>query len=168
MNLASRKQCLRNLMEIGYQTGAGFMVGTPFQTPENLLADLRFLEELQPQMAGIGPFIPHKDTPLGAAAAGSLQLSLKMIALARLILPQALIPAATALGTAAPNGRELALRAGANVIMPNLTPPAERKLYAIYGNKINAGDDAAECQRALEETVRRAGLVPDMARGDFC
>jgi biotin synthase len=166
MSLANRKQCLHSLKEIGYQTGAGFMVGTPFQTPENLLADLRFLEELQPQMVGIGPFIPHKDTPFGAEAAGSLPLTLKMLALTRLILPQALIPAATALGTAAPNGRELALKAGANVIMPNLTPAAARKLYAIYGNKINAGDDAAEYQLSLEEMVRRAGLVPDMARGD--
>jgi biotin synthase len=167
MTLASRKQCLRDLKEIGYQTGAGFMVGSPFQTPENLLADLRFLEELQPQMVGIGPFIPQKDTPFGAETAGSLQLSLKMLALARIILPQALIPATTAMTTIAANGRELALRAGANVLMPNLTPIAARKLYAIYGNKINASDDAFECQLPIEETVRRAGLVPDMVRGDF-
>jgi biotin synthase len=166
MNLAVRKQCLYQLREIGYQTGAGFMVGTPWQTPENLLADLRFLEELQPQMAGIGPFVPQKDTPFGAEPGGSLQLSLKMAALVRLLLPKALIPATTALGSIASNGRELALQAGANIVMPNLSPQSTRKLYALYDNKANAGDDAASCHSRLEKMIHDAGFIPDMGRGD--
>ena len=166
MSLAGRKQCLRQLKEIGYQAGAGFMVGSPFQTPENLLSDLRFLEELQPQMAGIGPFIPHKDTPFAAEPAGSLRLCLKMLALTRILLPKALIPATTAMGTLTSNGRELALQAGANVIMPNLTPGAARKLYEIYDNKISADDDAAINHSRLVEMIRRAGYLPDMGRGD--
>jgi len=159
MLFASRLQCLYWLKEIGYQTGAGFMVGTPYQTPEHLLADLRFLEQLQPHMVGIGPFIPQKDTPFRAEPAGTLQLSLKMAALTRLLLPKALIPATTALGSIAPDGRELALQAGANVIMPNITPAAARSLYVIYDNKNSAGDEA-------EEMIFRAGFIPDMSRGD--
>jgi biotin synthase len=166
MNPAERKQCLRDLKAIGYQVGAGFMVGTPFQTPEHLLEDLRFIGELQPQMAGIGPFIPQKDTPFGAMPRGSLDLSLKMVALARLVLPRALIPATTALGTISPNGREQALAAGANVVMPNLSPKAVRKLYALYDNKICTGDEAAECRFCLEGRIRRAGFTPEMVRGD--
>ena len=166
MSLANRKNCLWQLKEIGCHIGAGFMVGTPFQTPDNLLADLRFLEELQPQMVGIGPFIPQKDTPFAHECAGNLQLCLKMVALARIILPKALIPATTAMGTIAPNGRELALRAGANVVMPNLTPKSARSLYAIYDNKASAGDEAVEIHSSLAEKVRGAGFFPDMSRGD--
>jgi len=166
LSLSNRKQCLMQLKEIGFQTGAGFMVGSPFQTPEDLLADLRFLEELQPQMVGIGPFIPHKDTLFAAEPAGSLQLSLIMVALVRLLLPRALIPATTALGTIAINGRELALQAGANVVMPNLSPKSTRSLYAIYDNKINAGDEAIEVHSRLVNMVRSAGYEPDMSRGD--
>jgi len=121
---------------------------------------------LQPQMIGIGPFIPHKDTPFAAEPAGSLNLTLKMIALTRLILPKALIPATTALGTIAFNGRELGLNAGANVVMPNLTPSPVRKFYALYDNKINAGDDAVKYQLELEEMIRKAGYMPDKGRGD--
>jgi biotin synthase len=166
MSLAGRKQCLRDLKAIGYQTGAGFMTGSPYQTPEHLLEDLRFIGELQPQMVGIGPFIPQKDTPFGAMPGGSLALSLKMVALARLMLPRALIPATTALGTVSPDGRERALNAGANVVMPNLSPKAARKLYALYDNKICTGDEAAECRFCLESRIRRAGFTPEMARGD--
>ena len=166
MSLAERKQALRNLKKIGFQAGAGFMVGTPYQTPECLLADIRFLEELQPQMAGIGPFIPQKDTPFSEYQPGTLSLSLKMVALARLILPKALIPATTAMGTIAPNGRELALKAGANVVMPNLTPTAVRKLYALYDDKICIGDDALKCRFCMDGRIISAGYVPEMARGD--
>ncbi|MCL2128014.1 MAG: [FeFe] hydrogenase H-cluster radical SAM maturase HydE, partial [Treponema sp.] len=123
MSHAARLRCLRELKDIGFQVGAGFMVGSPWQTPQNLLADLRFMEQLQPHMAGIGPFIPQKDTPFGGEPSGGLNLSLKMVALARILLPKALIPATTALGSIAPDGRELALKAGANVLMPNLSPP---------------------------------------------
>ena len=166
MSLAERKQCLWDLKAIGFQAGAGFMVGSPFQTAEHLLADLRFIGELQPQMVGIGPFIPQKDTPFGSERGGSLELSLKMVALARLILPKALIPATTALGTISPNGREQALNAGANVVMPNLSPTTVRKLYALYDNKICTGDEAAECRFCLEGRIRGAGFTPEMVRGD--
>ena len=166
MSLAERKQCLWNLKAIGFQVGAGFMVGSPFQTAEHLVADLRFIGELEPDMVGIGPFIPQKDTPFGNERGGGLELSLKMVALARLILPQALIPATTALGTISPTGREQALNAGANVVMPNLSPTTVRKLYALYDNKICTGDEAAECRFCLEGRIRRAGFTPEMVRGD--
>ncbi|MCL1889433.1 MAG: [FeFe] hydrogenase H-cluster radical SAM maturase HydE [Desulfovibrionaceae bacterium] len=165
MNPAKRKECLRNLKDIGFQTGAGFMVGSPFQTPENLLEDLRFLEELQPQMIGIGPFIPHKDTPFGEDGAGGLTLTLKMIALTRIMLPKALIPATTALGTIVRDGWEQGFMAGANVIMPNLTPASARRLYALYDNKVYAGD-GAEALDYLAGRIRKAGLTPEMGRGD--
>jgi len=166
MRLKNRKQCLRNLKKIGFQVGAGFMVGTPFQTPECLLADIRFLEELQPQMVGIGPFIPQKDTPFGDSPQGSLDLCLKMLAISRIVLPKALIPATTAMGTIAPDGRELALNAGANVVMPNLTPTAMRKLYALYDDKICIGDDAVKCRFCMDGRILSAGYEPEMVRGD--
>jgi biotin synthase len=166
MSLENRKQCLRNLKNIGYQVGAGFMVGTPYQTPERLLADIRFLEELQPQMVGIGPFIPQKDTPFAGQPAGNLTLCLKMVALCRLVLPKALIPATTAIGTISPNGRELALEAGANVFMPNLTPTAFRKLYALYDDKICTGDDAVMCISCMKNRIICAGFEAQMVRGD--
>jgi biotin synthase len=167
MSLAERKQCLFTLKEIGYQVGAGFMVGTPFQTPENLLEDLRFLQELSPHMVGIGPFIPQADTPFGDYPQGSLRQTLRMVALSRLLLPKALIPATTALGTISATGREKGLMAGANVVMPNLSPKAVRKLYALYDNKICTGDEAAECRLCMEGRIRNFGFVPNMARGDY-
>jgi biotin synthase len=166
MSLEQRKQCLWDLKDIGFQVGAGFMVGSPWQTPEHLLEDLRFIEDLQPQMVGIGPFIPQGDTPFSAMPRGSLELSLKMVALARLLLPKALIPATTALGTIDPQGREQGLMAGANVVMPNLSPKAVRKLYALYDNKICTGDEAAECRMCMEGRIRRFGFEPAMVRGD--
>ncbi|WP_461256025.1 [FeFe] hydrogenase H-cluster radical SAM maturase HydE [Treponema sp. R80B11-R83G3] len=166
MSLENRKQCLHNLKKIGYQVGAGFMVGTPYQTPECLLADIRFLEELQPQMVGIGPFIPQKDTPFASQPAGNLTLCLKMLAITRLTLPKALIPATTAMGTITPNGRELALEAGANVFMPNLTPTAFRKLYALYDDKICTGDDAVKCMSCMKNRIVCSGFEPQMVRGD--
>ena len=167
MKLESRKQALFTLKKIGYQTGAGFMVGSPFQTPEALLADIRFLEELQPQMVGIGPFIPHHDTPFSSEQPGCLTLCQKMLALARILLPKTLIPAATAMGTISPNGRELALNAGANIVMPNLSPPAVRKLYSIYDNKPSTASEAAENLNILKEKIINAGYEPDMSRGDY-
>lgn len=166
MSLANRKQCLWTLKDIGYQVGAGFMVGTPFQTPENLLEDLRFLEELQPHMVGIGPFIAQADTPFAKETGGSLDQTLRMVALTRLLLPDALIPATTALGTLSGEGRERGLRAGANVVMPNLSPKSVRKLYALYDGKICTGDEAAECRFCMERRIRRFGFVPAMVRGD--
>jgi biotin synthase len=167
MSLAERKECLFTLRDIGYQVGAGFMVGTPFQSPENLLEDLRFLEDLNPHMAGIGPFIPQADTPFGNYPPGGFRQTLRMVALTRLLLPRALIPATTALGTISPLGREKGLMAGANVVMPNLSPKDVRKLYALYDNKICTGDEAAECRLCMEGRIRNFGFVPNMGRGDY-
>lgn len=166
MSLDNRKKCLYDLKEIGFQTGSGFMVGSPYQTPENLIADLRFLEELSPDMIGIGPFITHRETPFSAFPSGSLDLTLRMISLLRIMFPYALIPATTALGSVHPEGRELGLKAGANVVMPNLSPTRVRKLYDLYENKICTGDEAAECRMCLEKRVENAGYRIVTSRGD--
>lgn len=164
--LATRTACLFALRELGYQVGSGFMVGSPYQQPQHLLADLRFLQQLQPDMIGIGPFIPHHDTPLRDFPAGDLQLTLRLISILRLMFPYALLPATTALGTIHPTGRELGLQAGANVLMPNLSPVRVRKKYALYENKICMGEEAAECRSCLEARVRRAGYRIVTCRGD--
>ncbi|MDE5717459.1 MAG: [FeFe] hydrogenase H-cluster radical SAM maturase HydE [Lachnospiraceae bacterium] len=161
-----RMECLRDLKQIGYQTGAGFMVGSPFQGTEELIADMRFLREFQPQMVGIGPFIPHHDTSFAAYPAGSLMRTLIMVALTRLTLPKALIPATTALGTIHPQGRELGLKAGANVVMPNLSPTDVRGRYSLYDNKAYTGQEAAEGLVALKESVAQAGYRVVVDRGD--
>jgi len=165
-SFAARKQALQILKKIGYQVGAGFMVGSPYQTSENLLEDIRFLEEFQPQMVGIGPFLPQKDTPFGTEQPGNINLCLKMTALARIALPKALIPATTAMGTIAPNGRELALNVGANIVMPNLSPLLAKKLYVIYDNKVFGGEEAAENLSILSDKITKAGFLPDLCRGD--
>lgn len=157
MNLQNRKQCLYNLKDIGYQVGSGFMVGSPYQTTDNLIEDIRFLQDLKPDMIGIGPYITHEDTPFSAFENGSLLFTLRLIAILRLMFPYALIPATTALGTIHPQGRELGLKAGANVVMPNLSPVGVRKLYALYENKICTGEEAAQCRGCLERRVRSAG-----------
>jgi biotin synthase len=171
MLLSERKKCLYNLKEIGFQTGAGFMVGTPFQTPKCLLADLRFLQELKPHMVGIGPFIPAANTPFAAYNAGGVELTLRMVALTRLLLPAVLLPATTALGALAGSGtlsgREQALMAGANVIMPNISPPDAQRRYTIYDNKPKPGEKITEYFSALKQSVEEAGFVPKMGtRGD--
>lgn len=161
-----RMECLRDLREIGYQTGAGFMVASPFQGTEELIADMRFLQAFQPHMVGVGPFIPHHDTPFAVYPAGSLERTLTMVALTRLTLPKALIPATTALGTIHPQGRELGLKAGANVVMPNLSPVHVRGQYSLYDNKACTGQEAAEGLAALRESVARAGYRVVVDRGD--
>jgi len=166
MSLKNRKQCLWNLKEIGYQVGSGFMVGSPYQTTENLIEDIRFLQELQPDMIGIGMFLSHNDTPFREFSNGSLDLTLKMISILRLIFPYALIPATTALGTISPIGRELGLKAGANVVMPNLSPKVVRKNYQLYDNKICTGEEAAECKGCLERRVKSVGYTIVSNRGD--
>ena len=166
MSLKHRKDCLFTLKELGYQVGSGFMVGSPYQTAENLVEDLRFLQELKPDMIGIGPFIPHKDTPFKDFPGGSLELTLRMVAILRLMFPYALIPSTTALGTIHPLGREMGLKAGANVVMPNLSPVRVRKLYELYDNKICTGEEAAECRGCLERRVQSAGYEIVSARGD--
>ncbi len=135
MSPKNRQECLYNLKEIGYETGAGMMVGSPYQTPENLLEDLRFLQKLQPEMVGIGPFLPQHDTPFSIFPQGELHLTLRVLALTRLILPTAYLPATTALGSLCENGRELALQSGANVLMPNFTPQGVKEYYALYDGK---------------------------------
>ena len=166
MSLANRKQCLRNLKELGYQTGAGFMVGAPGQTLECLAEDLIFLKELNPEMVGIGPFIPHHDTKFADEPAGSVELTLFLLSVLRIILPKCLLPATTALGTADPKGREKGLLAGANVVMPNLSPVKDRKKYELYDNKICTGDEAAECRVCLKNRVKSVGFELVEDRGD--
>lgn len=157
MSLENRKKCLFELKRIGYQVGSGFMVGSPYQTIENIVEDLRFLQKLQPDMIGIGPFVKHTKTPLGEFENGSVELTLRIISILRLMFPKALIPATTALGTLRPDGRELGLKAGANVVMPNLSPVENRRKYEIYENKICLGDEAAQCIVCLKNRVKNAG-----------
>jgi len=166
MSLQNRKECLWNLKEIGYQVGSGFMVGSPFQETEHLVKDIRFLQELKPEMIGIGPFITHSGTPFKDYKSGSLELTLRLLAIFRLMFPNVLLPATTALGTISPDGRELGLKAGANVIMPNLSPVSVRKQYALYDNKICTGEEAAECKNCLERRVNAAGYRIVVSRGD--
>ncbi|MDR1839507.1 MAG: [FeFe] hydrogenase H-cluster radical SAM maturase HydE [Treponema sp.] len=166
MSLENRKKCLWNLKEIGFQTGSGFMVGSPYQKTEHLIADLRFLQELKPAMIGIGPYITHSDTPFKDFKSGSLELTLRLVSILRLMFPYALIPATTALGTIAPDGRELGLKAGANVVMPNLSPSSFRRQYALYDGKICTGEEAAECKGCLERRINLAGFKIVVARGD--
>lgn len=162
-----RKQCLWDLKEIGYQTGTGFMVGSPGQTPQHLAEDLLFIRELQPHMVGIGPFIPHHDTPFAAEKEGTVELTLFLTGLLRLMLPKALLPATTALGTIDPSGREKAILAGANVVMPNLSPTSVRKKYELYDNKICTGDEAAECRNCLNQRMEKIGYQLITDRGDY-
>lgn len=166
LTLENRKRCLYDLKSLGYQVGAGFMVGSPYQTSENLAADLLFLYELQPQMVGIGPFIPHRDTPFREYSAGELELVLFMLALTRLILPKVLLPATTALGTIASDGRERGVLAGANVVMPNLSPVNVRKKYLLYNDKLCSGDETAEHIKELAQRFAKIDCVLDMSRGD--
>ncbi len=166
MLLQHRKDCLFALKEIGYQVGSGFMVGSPYQTTANLISDLRFLQQLSPDMIGIGPYLTHAETPFAHFENGSFPLTLRLVAVLRLMFPYALIPATTALGTIHPQGRELGLKAGANVVMPNLSPVSVRKLYALYENKICTGDESAQCRSCLEQRVRQAGYRIVTAVGD--
>lgn len=166
MLLSHRKQCLYDLKALGYQVGAGFMVGSPGQRAEHLAEDLIFLKELQPQMVGIGPFIPHHETRFANETAGSVGLTLFLLSVIRILLPKVLLPATTALGTMDPLGREKGLAAGANVVMPNLSPVKNRKQYDLYDNKICTGEEAAECRGCLERRVLSSGYRLTAERGD--
>ena len=166
MSCENRKRCLFDLKEIGYQVGSGFMVGSPYQTTENLIADLRFLQELQPDMIGIGPYITQKDTPFHDRKSGTAELTLRMLSILRLMFPYALLPSTTALGTIHPLGREMGLRAGGNVVMPNLSPVSVRKKYAIYDDKICTGEESAQCRGCLERRIESAGYRAVTDRGD--
>lgn len=166
LTLENRKRCLRDLKELGYQVGCGFMVGSPFQTVEHIVKDLQFIGELQPDMVGIGPFIPHKDTPFGNETAGSVDMTLRLLSIIRLMLPRVLLPATTALGTLQDNGRENGILAGANVCMPNLSPADVRKKYALYDNKRAFGSEAAEEIETLKKRMDAIGYQVVVDRGD--
>ena len=166
MSFENRMRCLRDLKDIGFQTGCGFMVGSPFQTPETLAEDLKFIETFRPAMCGIGPFIPQKDTPFGDRPAGTAEQTVYLLSLLRLMQPKLLLPATTALGTILPDGRERGLAAGANVVMPNLSPLSVRKKYALYDGKLCTGEEAAQCIGCLSRRVQSVGANIVIDRGD--
>jgi len=166
LSLRHRMDCLWNLKEIGYQVGCGFMVGSPGQTAGTLAKDMKFIEELQPQMVGIGPFVPHHETPFAKETAGTVKQTLYLLSLLRLLKPNLLLPATTALGTIDPRGREKGILAGANVVMPNLSPTTVRKKYELYDNKICTGDEAAECRNCLNGRMQSIGYELVVDRGD--
>ena len=161
-----RMKCLWDLKEIGYQVGCGMMIGSPNQTVKHLIKDLRFLQEFKPEMVGIGPFIPHHDTPFADCETGSVEITLKLLSIIRIMLPEVLLPATTALGTADGLGREKGILAGANVVMPNLSPTDVRDKYLLYDNKICTGDEAAECIRCMSLRVSKVGYEVVQKRGD--
>lgn len=168
MSIAERKECLANLKKLGYQVGAGMMIGSPGQTLEHLAEDLVYLEELQPEMVGTGPFIPHHETRFANEPSGTVDQTLFILSIVRIMLPKVLLPATTALGTMEPEGREKGLQVGANVVMPNLSPLDNRKQYELYDNKIGVSDDALKCHKDLAAKVQAAGYELVMERGDFC
>ena len=163
----NRMQCLRNLRELGYQVGCGFMVGSPWQTDAMLAKDLKFVEEFKPDMCGIGPFIPHKDTPFREHPAGSVELTCYLLSILRLIHPPVLLPATTALGTLAENGREKGILSGANVVMPNLSPASVRRKYMLYDNKLSDGAESAQALDSLKKRMESIGCTVAVARGDI-
>ncbi|NMA42638.1 MAG: [FeFe] hydrogenase H-cluster radical SAM maturase HydE [Oligosphaeraceae bacterium] len=166
-SLQNRMRCLQDLRSLGYQVGSGFMVGSPFQSPQTLAEDLYFLSEFKPEMVGIGPFLPHRDTVFANAKPGDMNLTLFLLSILRLMLPKVLLPATTALGSIAPEGREKGVLAGANVIMPNLSPPEARDKYMIYNNKLRTGAEGAEGLRLLAEKMRAIGCEIAVDRGDY-
>ena len=168
MSFANRRACLNELKRLGYQVGAGFMVGSPGQTTDNLIADLRFLQQLEPDMIGIGPFLHHAQTPFAGRMDGSLNMTLRLISILRLMFPYALIPSTTALGTIHPTGREQGLLAGANVVMPNLSPEDVRELYTLYDNKICTGAESAAGLQELRRRVAAAGYELTVDIGNVC
>lgn len=167
MSYSNRMRCLRDLRELGFQTGCGFMVGSPYQTYDNIAHDLKFIEEFKPDMCGIGPFIPHKDTLFSDFAAGAADLTCYLLSIIRLIHPPILLPATTALGTISEGGRELGIKSGANVIMPNLSPIGVRKKYELYNNKLYSGDEAAEALENLKKKMLSIGYEITVERGDI-
>ena len=167
MSFEERMRCLSDLKDLGYQVGCGFMVGSPYQTASHLAKDLKFVEQFSPDMCGIGPFIPQTDTPFGKEKAGSLELTCYLLSLLRLIKPNLLLPATTALGTIHPLGRELGIKAGANVVMPNLSPSDVREKYALYNNKLSDGAESAQCKAELVSRMKSIGYEIVTDRGDI-
>ena len=164
--LETRMRCLQDLRDTGFAVGCGFMVGSPFQTPETIARDLDFIGKFLPEMCGIGPFIPHHATPFAGEPAGSVELTLFLLSLLRLIKPDLLLPATTALGTLHPEGREMGILAGANVVMPNLSPAANRAKYELYDNKLNTGAESAQALNLLKERMSAIGFSVVTDRGD--
>ena len=167
LTLENRMRNLRDLKAIGYQTGTGMMVGSPYQTTQTLIKDLRYIQDLRPQMVGMGPFIPHHDTPFKDEKAGTVELTLKLLSIVRLMLPSVLLPATTALGTIDGDGRIKGMNAGCNVVMPNLSPKDYRAKYLLYDNKIATGDEAAESLASLKKHMKAAGYEVVTDRGDY-
>lgn len=167
MSHENRLRCLRDLKKLGFQTGCGFMVGSPYQTTEMLAREMKFIESFRPEMCGIGPFIPHHETPFRDEKAGSVTLTCLLLSIIRLIHPHVLLPATTALGTLEPNGREKGILSGANVVMPNLSPVSVRKQYELYDRKICTGEESAECVACLGAKIRSIGYDLDFSRGDY-
>lgn len=167
MSVKQRLQCLQELKDIGYQTGTGIMVGSPGQTVEHLIQDILFIEQLRPEMIGIGPFLPHQDTPFAQYPSGTVEQTILLLSIFRLMHPSALIPATTALATLAPDGRERGILAGANVVMPNLSPQEERKKYTLYNNKASLGAESAEGLAMLQKQLQAIGYEISTERGDF-
>ena len=166
MSFDNRMRCLTDLKDIGYQVGCGFMVGSPFQTAKTLAQDLFFIKQFKPDMCGIGPFIPHHSTPFKDEAKGSLELTLFLLSVIRLMQPDILLPATTALGSINPRGREKGILAGANVVMPNLSPVSVRKKYELYDNKICTGEESAQCRECLDKRMEAIGCRLVVDRGD--
>lgn len=166
LSFQHRMKCLSELKEIGFQVGCGFMVGSPNQTIDCLVEDLMFIHEFDPDMIGIGPFIPHHDTPFAECTQGNLELTLVLLSILRLMKPNVLLPSTTALGTVHPKGRELGIQAGGNVLMPNLSPTSVRSDYQLYDNKICTGDEAAECRACLSNRMKTIGYEIVAHRGD--
>lgn len=167
LSFENRMRCLRDLKDIGFQVGCGFMVGSPYQRNVSLAKDLKFIEEFQPDMCGIGPFIPQHDTPFGNMPAGTVQQTVYLLSLIRLIKPNILLPATTALGTISQDGRERGILAGANVVMPNLSPYENRAKYALYDNKLSSGRESAQNLRQLCESMNSIGYNIVISRGDI-
>ncbi len=167
MSYNKRFECLKSLRTLGFQVGCGFMVGSPYQTNDCLAKDLKFIEEFRPDMCGIGPFIPHNQTPFAEYSAGSVELTCYLLSIIRLICPTVLLPATTALGTLDDKGREKGILAGANVVMPNLSPVAVRKKYELYDNKICTGEESAQCNECLAARIKSIGYELVVARGDI-
>ena len=166
MSFENRMRCLRDLKDIGFQTGCGFMVGSPYQTYAHIAKDLKFIEEFKPQMCGIGPFIPHKATPFASFSAGTVELTCYLLSIIRLIHPTILLPATTALGSIEEGGREKGILSGANVVMPNLSPMDNRKKYELYNNKLYSSAESAQAKAELEERIKNIGYEVVCHRGD--
>ena len=167
LSFENRMACLRDLKELGYQVGCGFMVGSPGQTPQTLAKDLRFIQDFKPDMCGIGPFVPHRHTPFRDEPQGTVELTCFLLSIIRLIHPPVLLPATTALGTIHPEGRELGILSGANVVMPNLSPLQVRKKYELYDNKICTGEESAQCKDCLGQRMQSIGYELVTERGDI-